>query len=257
MKYSETHLRVKNKLELVGLNMHSYGLDQQSPISFWEFEIDALIDAALRVPDGNFVEYGSFYGGSSCLLGLTLQEKGNNKLDSIDIKHGLPFYRNVYRRARLDNIVVYDMKSCDYKHDGSPISLTLSDSWHDFKTVLAEFKNVEPYTIPGGVFAVHDCEPDTYDNIFFYQERYKANLTKLLGGEHKAVDSARKDCYHSAEAEQDFEHGAAIAYILDNYTNWELVRFGPTQYQSMESITGPWQRGRVSPVSSLVFLEKK
>lgn len=254
--FLEKQSRVKEQLALLNLSHHSYGLDQQSPVSFWDFELDALVEASLSVPRGNVVNYGAFYGASTSLFGIALRERGEGSVvHSIDIKHGTPFYRNVLRRARLDNVIVHDTKSCDYQHDGSPIALALSDSWHDFRTVLAEFKIVEQNTVSGGIFAIHDCEPDVYDNLIFYQQRYKDKWYDLNKDNYSAVDSADKNLYHQAEASQDFEHGAAIAYILDHY-NWELVKYGPQNYPSMESITGPWKRGSVSPVSSLVFLRK-
>src|SRR5690606_7050037 len=138
--------KILRDFSLLGYYHHNYGIDQHSPCGMWEFEVEALIDAALSVPYGNFVEFGAYYGASSCILGKCLYYKNPSfRLHSVDINHIIHWYRFVKRRARLNNVVVHDTKSCDYQHDGSPVALALSDSWHDFKTVLAEFRKVEPY----------------------------------------------------------------------------------------------------------------
>src|SRR5210317_702229 len=100
--------KIIEKFNTFGIQVH--GLP--NAIGLWPNEQECLVWAASQVPNGDWLEIGSFCGGSAVLLCLTRKELNlGPKVISVDINFNPMFDLNVYNRGKFNNI--HEKIECD------------------------------------------------------------------------------------------------------------------------------------------------
>lgn len=234
---------IVNKFDTYGILPHHL----PNAIGMWENEQECMVWTALQCdPKSTWVEVGAFCGGSAILLGLT---KKHPILFSIDNNFKPIFDQNVYKRAKLNNIVQkLEINSLDflYHYDKPDIGFVFLDGYHSFSMVLREFEMLQPLLLPDAIIGFHDVSPMMYTN---------SNQTHI------------RDCYEYAcnnydmlmnSVEQDFRLDEVISYICIKY-DYKIIDIPVRNNDTHFKETGlqQWVRGTTSPLNSYTAIRKK
>jgi predicted O-methyltransferase YrrM len=237
-------------------------------VGMWPNELKYLATLAMSVPEGHFLEIGSFCGGSAALLALVRQYQNRGPfLFCNDINFsafGGAFRKNLYKVGKLDKLVQEiecNSKNLDevFRLMNSLQTLNLSFCWldgfHSYKAVLTEFEAIRPYLVPDSIIAFHDAPPRPY-NMEEAERRALSYHDRWMAEEIPDVDSANLEAYFAAEKQQNFFILEAVAYILNQYPEFSLLEMH-TQFECDHTDrTGPYKHGSTSPNNAICAIQK-
>ena len=210
----------QQKFAPLKFTIHQY----PNAIGLWKNEQESLLWLALNAnPNCDFMEIGSFCGGSAALLCIGKEfHNTDTKVYSVD--------RNFILEHRRD-LIAYDMfvknmqqfpktsiaiacESNDLKNHQpkNPISFAFIDGWHSFKGALLDFQTVLPWLSDDAYVAFHDTAQQPYT-----KEQLDAHYIKALNNH----DEWMKEQLPSWD-EQTYNLDELIAYITHNY-NFEYI----------------------------------
>lgn len=266
---------VLDEFSIYGFIPHNYGSNGKSAAGMWREELAYLAYLALQAPSGDYCETGIFMGSSSCLLGTVSRvQNRQNKLFAVDISfdgYNGAYKYNVYKKAKLDKYIIELQTNslylanalADYANGFSGmtndinISFCLLDSWHSYRAVVTEFEAVKPYLVPGAILALHDLPPR---NTWIMEDAsYRARCfhNDFMRADMPVFDTNDPSEAVRREAEQDFFILEAVAHILDNNPDFELMPMPPEFECDYRHIAGDYQHGRTSPNNALAAIRKK
>lgn len=218
-------------------------------IGMWPNEMECLLWLCLNAPSGDFMEIGSFCGGSAVLMCLARELIGMGpRVVSVDIdfnKYGM-FDKNI-AAGGFGNIsykLECDSNNIKQQYDGKPLSMVFIDGWHSFGQVIRDFYQIKPFLTNGAFIAFHDVSPKMYT---------KNNELYLKECRQRAIDSF--DAWYS-DPEQNFILDEAVSYLLSK-ENISIVDI-PVRYEEFyprETGLKNWVRGTTSPFNSLVAVQ--
>jgi predicted O-methyltransferase YrrM len=228
-----------NKFDQFGILPHSL----PNAIGLWENEQECLIWSAQQADKTqDWMEIGSFCGGSAVLLALTKEQP---KLFSVDIDFMCIFDFNVYDRGQFDNIV-YKIQ-CDslkldryYKGD---LSFVFLDGYHSFSHVVKEFEILQRFLTKEAIVCFHDVSPKMLQHDQEYIDQQYEWVKNNMG-----IFNA---------TEQDFRIDEAVAYICKKHGYHILdipVRKNIEHFQ--ETGRTSWIRGQTSPFNAFTAIRK-
>lgn len=260
---------VMDNFSIFGFRSHQY----PDVIGLWEEEQRYLVSLALQAPAGNWIEIGSHCGGSACLLATAIRnERPGTKLQCVDIDFegfGGAFKRNVYKKGKFDDVVftrqlnTKNLKDdLDYWGDLGALdkgySFLYIDGWHTFRAVITEFEAAKPFLVSGAIVAFHDLSPRNTWVLEDAAYRAKANYDIWMKSEMPDIDGGDLQKFHATESQQDFLILEALAYILDNNPEFELLPL-PKEFECDYShlTGGPYRHSSTSPNNALAAIRKK
>ena len=211
-------------------------------IGMWPNECECLLWCAIHAQDGDWVEIGSFCGGSAVLLNVLGNTTG--KIHCVDIEFNNVFYHNVHSTGRFYDTVLHECDSSDLRrdYDDGPVSFALIDGFHSYQQVLWDFFELEPLLVEGAIIAFHDLSPKMWDQ------------TCRLGLQ---VTNPQFDREHNRTGE-DFRLDEAVSYILRTRPRWEWIDIPVKNKETHfdETHLTEWVRGKTSPFTSLGAIRK-
>lgn len=241
-------------------------MEHQFPnaIGMWTEEQESLVWCCNNVDANmNWVEIGSFMGGSAVLMCLARQ-KLNNKpsVISVDIdfdKWNRAFDKNVYRVGKFNKIHKKIEKSSWSLTSGDlgPLSLAFIDGWHSFKGAYLDFKIVNQNMVKNGIVLFHDVAKQPYEPnaIDKYYQKYLSNKKELEEEVLPTGKFANDNEYFAAEKKQNFYLDEVVAVIVKEH-DYEIVEL-PTIYgQTHWDRVSDYVHGSTSPYPSIVALRK-
>lgn len=205
---------IMQKFKKLNFVPHSY----PNPIGMVDSEQRALAWCAIQAgAEHDWLETGSFYGGSTCLLGLTRQALGKEgTVFSVDRwRFDGEFDKNV-SKAKLDNVIKkIDCDSIDLPklYPGNELSFVFIDGWHSFKGAYTDFLNINNYLCKGGYVLFHDVgTPDEATLKNDYKRAVKnfdSHMSEVL-----PCNDVHKQTYRLDEvgAYIVFEHNFEVVY---------------------------------------------
>lgn len=187
IKYDYAIREVLGQFDKLGFQVHG----APNPIGMYENEQKALLWAAMQSNlHYDWLEIGSFYGGSAALLGLTLKTNNSKaKLYSVDRwRFDGAFHTNMTNAGLLQTVVEINCDSfylCQNYPTHSPLlSLVFIDGWHSFKAVIHDFEAIAPFLIRGAHVVFHDCVIANQRSLEFHHarslEHYEHNMQERL-----------------------------------------------------------------------------
>lgn len=238
----KTITRVMEQFKLFNIKYHW----MPNAIGMWPNECECLLWCAMNAPDGDWVEIGSFCGGSAVLLNLIKEDFLilDNKIHCVDIEFSNVFYHNVHTTGRFYDTVLHECDSANLRYDfkDGPVSFALIDGYHSYQQVLWDFFELEPLLVDGAIVAFHDLSPKMWDS------------TQRLGLQ---VTSSKFNSEHDRVGE-DFRLDEAVSYILNSKPKWEWldipIKTDETHFD--ETHLKEWVRGKTSPFTSLGAIRK-
>lgn len=208
---------IQSKFAPLKFTIHQY----PNAIGLWKNEQESLLWLALNAnPAFNFMEIGSFCGGSAALLCIGKEHRNlfiGTKVLSVD--------RNFIEEHRRDKIayemfvknmqnfpntsVMLPYESNDLKNytPSHKISFAFIDGWHSFKGALLDFETVLPWLTDDAFVAFHDTaqQPYTDEQLLKYYRSAQDNYEEWMKEE---LPSWKEQTYNLDEL---------IAYILHQY----------------------------------------
>tara|TARA_R100000808_G_scaffold5713_1_gene17225 strand:+ start:54868 stop:55590 length:723 start_codon:yes stop_codon:yes gene_type:complete len=207
-------------------------------IGLWPNEQECILWLSLNSdPKANWMEIGSFCGGSAVLLCLARRLVGGQpSVYSVDMDfeaYGM-FDNNVYNKggfADLSKKIECDSSDLSSYYSGDPLSFVFIDGFHSFKQVVKDFETVKPWLTKDAIVAFHDISPDLESRVeteYDYEELFQ-----------------RED--------EDFMLDEAVAYILQNNDDFQLMDIPVKKQIRHFEETGrrSWVRGKTSPFNAV------
>ena len=226
-----------DEFDTYGINTHML----PNAIGMWPNEQECFVWSALTSEKGDFLEIGSFCGGSAVLMGLVIRNtKRSDKVYSVDIDFNI---HNMYdmniKRAGLGNIcqpIQYDSSKIGSVYKGNPVSFLFIDGWHSFKQVMIDFEQMKPFLTENATVMFHDVSPYIYD---------KSYLSQL-------------ENYNNYSDEEDFRLDEALAVILKENKDFKLIKNPMQKSVKHFDETGltQWVRGKTSPFNSICTIRR-
>jgi predicted O-methyltransferase YrrM len=258
--YEEKIPELMEQFSSFGFTSHQY----PNAIGLWPNEQESLLWLALNSPAGNFMEIGSFCGGSAVLLCLVRRMMGVGptvfSVDRTFSDWGNAFNRNVYRVGKFKDIskqIECDSNELDKYYDNSPLSFVFIDGWHSFSAVLRDFEKVCPWLVPGAIVAFHDTAPQPYKKgqIEHYYRRAVENYKEWTQVELPVWQgSVSVKEYHESEKSQDFLIDEALAYLLKTH-NCQLVNIPVIDGSTHFDRVPVYRHGSTSPYHGLAAIQ--
>ena len=217
-------------------------------IGMWPNEQECLVWCALQAnPFYNWLEVGSFCGGSAILLALS--KKARNaywKLFSVDNNFNPLFDYNVYLRGKFEGVVEkLECHSQDIlQHYNEPLSFIFLDGWHSFSAIINEFELLQSLMTDDCIIGFHDVSPKMCTMDYRY-------ITKCYSQAQEQYSQLMND------STQNFRLDEAIAFICGKYGYQIMdipVRNNETYFQ--ETHLTEWVRGTTSPVNSFTAIQR-
>jgi predicted O-methyltransferase YrrM len=218
-------------------------------IGMWPNEQECLVWCAAQCdPDINWLEIGSFCGGSAVLLALVkAQYNTQSKVVCVDNNFNPMFNYNVYKNGKfIDTVIQLECDSInilDYYHD--PLSFVFLDGWHSFRNIIKEFELLSNLMTQNAIICFHDVSPQmTLHNQEYINQRYeyvKLNWQQLINN-------------HT----QDFLLDEAVSFICKDFGYKIIdipVRTNETHFE--ETRLKQWVRGTTSPYNSFTAIKKE
>ncbi len=215
-------------------------------IGMWPNECECFLWCAINAPEGDWLEIGSFCGGSAVLLNL-LGSHTYRTINCVDIKFSNVFYHNIHTMGKFYETILHECDSSDLRqhYEGDKISFAFIDGFHSYKQVLKDFIEIEPLLVKDSIVAFHDVSPNMWN------DKYR---TKLINDSYK-YDATIHDWNDDSE---DFRLDEAVASIIDRSNQWEWldipVKNEETHFD--ETHLTEWVRGKTSPFTSLCAIRK-
>ena len=177
----QTINKILDKFQEFGIKNHQY----PNAIGMWTCEQKSLLWACLHSnPDYNWLEIGSFYGGSAVLMCLAHHALGGiGKIISMDRKFDPMYYRNIEFGNFGDLIkqIECDSLNFDKNYNEGELSFALIDGWHSFKGAYLDFKSVDKYMINGGHICFHDVDMfESQDEIEGFYKKAQKNYDYFM-----------------------------------------------------------------------------
>jgi predicted O-methyltransferase YrrM len=178
-------------------------------IGLWPNEQQSLAYLALQAnPNYNWLEIGSFCGGSTIILAMA---KGKPKVYSVDRMREVSFDINIQSAGLADYIVKLDIDTLDLttRYNDGPLSLVFIDGWHSFKGAYQDFLAVEKFLTKDAIVLFHDTIQQPYkDGVLEQQyniaiQYYDSWMTEILPNKNPC--------------EQTYNLDAVIAYIIKKH----------------------------------------
>jgi len=261
--------RVMDRFDAFGFKEHMY----PNAIGMWKEEQSSLVYACtLADPNKDWIEIGSFMGGSAVLMCLAKRAIGGiGKVISVDIDFSAfqgAFNRNVYRVGKFQDIhsklemssfeLADTIKNLNGTKYEPKYSLAFIDGWHSFKGVLTDFNTIDEYMGPGGIVLFHDTYPQPYPEgklleftINMYKH-YDEWWSEELPGNNKFTSQQE---YYQAEKKQNFRIDEAIAFILEKRP-YELISLPTIHGQTHFDRVKEYIHGTTSPYPGIVAIRK-
>lgn len=232
---------VMDEFELYGLMPH--GLP--NAIGMWPNEQECLAWCALNSDEGNFMEIGTFCGGSAVLLGVSMRQLNRDKkVFSVDIDFkAYNMYDYNVARARLEGYCVpIECNSSNVRDKYSElsedkISVCFIDGYHSFSQVLIDFEQVKPLLSDNAYVLFHDVSPNIYNSVY------------LKGLEDYNIESVN----------EDFRLDEALAVILKENPEYKLINnpmYDASDSHFKETKLNKWVRGTTSPFNSICAIQR-
>ena len=218
-------------------------------IGMWPNEQECLVWCALQAnPFYNWLEIGSFCGGSAILLALVKRLRNNTKykLFSVDNNFNPLFDYNVYSRGKFEGIV--EKLECNsgniLQHYNKLLSFIFLDGWHSFFAIINEFTLLQPLMTDDCIIGFHDVSPQMCTMDYRY-------ITICYSQAKEQYDQLMSD------STQNFRLDEAIAFICGEYSYQIMdipVRNNETHFQ--ETHLTEWVRGTTSPLNSFTAIQR-
>lgn len=233
---------ITNLFDNLGIIPHSL----PNAIGLWPNEQECLIWTAAQCdPHLNWLEVGSFCGGSTVLLAMTMENlHGNGNIIACDNNFNPMFDLNI-RRSNVGNV---KKLKCDSKNllkwYNDPISFAFLDGWHSFSSIIKEFEIISGLLCDDGIIAFHDVSPKMLkhdqEHIDQCYQYVKQNWNNLMNNK-----------------DEDFRIDEAISLICKDF-GYEIieipVRSDIKHFQ--ETRLNCWVRGKTSPYNALTAIRK-
>lgn len=234
--------KIIEKFDTFGINSHSL----PNAIGMWPEEQECLVWTALQAnPDTNWMEVGSFCGGSAVLLGLVREEDRYNGYNyCLDINFNPMFDRNIKRlKYQYTTKCEYDTTKWVQIHKlNDTIGLLFIDGFHSYKQAMTDFLKIEQYLFEDAFVMLHDVSP------YIYSEQYLKNkFQDTMDNLDDLVD----------DKNENFKLDEVVSYLVYN-RKYELIKPPIWKKGSHLQETGlkEWKRGTTSPFNSLAILRK-
>jgi predicted O-methyltransferase YrrM len=236
---------IVEQFELLGILPHT----KPNAIGLWPNEQLCLVWSALQcAKNKNWLEIGSFCGGSTILLGLTIEYYDNfgkqGKIIAVDSAFDPMFDLNV-KRSKLRNIEKLQINSLELlQHYTDPIGFAFIDGWHSFRNVIKEFEVISNIIDDDGIIAFHDVSPQmtSHDQkyIDLCYEHAKQNWDQLMNDET-----------------QNFRLDEAISVICIDF-GYKVLDIPVRKDIKHERETGltTWVRGTTSPFNAYTAIRR-
>jgi cephalosporin hydroxylase len=256
--YTEIMDEILDDFSIWGFKSHQYPL----VIGVWPEEIKWFVELCLCAPTGDFLEVGSHHGGSAVLMAISRQYQDRGPtIFCNDIKFTKTFDRNLFgvgKMAHLINKIEDNSLNLKIHLDElkPSISLAFLDGWHSFRAVVSEFNSIKDYLVDGALLLFHDTEANFHSQVDEYTRRAYSYMDRFLATDMPAVDPNDLKSYHEAERLQDFEIGAAVAWIKEEY-ELELIEIPDRFKCDYTKITGPPKRGTTGGHNAISALRWK
>lgn len=232
---------VINDFSRTGITPHTY----PSPIGMWPNEIECLIWLASQAPEGDWIELGSFCGGSATVLCMTRRKLGLGKyVVSVDKDFDGLFDVNVYDHGRFQDISlkIEDISDNLPKHYNRRISFALIDGFHSFRQVLKDFETIKDMLVDGAILAFHDVSD-------------KIESDEHLGNSYNFARSNFNTLI--SKQEEDFFLDEAVAFLINEYdlTQVKIPVKSNICIHSKETGLTEYVRSMTSPFNALTALK--
>ena len=231
---------MRNITRIIDVDLKSFNFTiHQYPnaIGLWKNEQQSLCYYGLIANTNyNWMEIGSFCGGSATILCLTKKRikqlyipndpniiNFNNKVISVDrnfITQDDPmaymmFMKNMEEFPEMSEQVGCDSRLLPEYYNGDKISLAFIDGWHSFKGALIDFQNVFPWLTKDAIVIFHDVaqQPWTDDFIDKNYEIAKNKYNEFMA-EQLPNPNPQQQMYNLDEL---------VSYIMKEY-DYELVK---------------------------------
>lgn len=229
-----------SKFEKFGIISH--GLP--NAIGLWPNEQECLVWTALQASQlYDWMEIGSFCGGSTILLALAKQREN---VIAVDKSFNPMFDFNVFTRGKLhDKVVKLECDSCDIlKYYDNKISFLFIDGYHSFIKIMDEFRLLRDIMTTDCIIAFHDVSP----NMVEHDEKYI----------NKCYEAAVCNySFLSNDTSENFRVDEAIAMICKEYgyTIMDIpIRDNKTYFK--ETRLKEWVRGTTSPFNAFTAIQR-
>jgi len=249
-----------NQFKRFGIKPHSL----PNAIGMWPNEQECLAWCALNVnPNHNFMEIGSFCGGSAVLLALCKRLTSNkpNSIYSVDCdfekyqamsgsqaysndKAMAMFEYNVYKIGKFNDLCKQLVCYSDDipKHytvkffNEEQIGFLFIDGFHSFAQVVKDFTTVKPFLAEDAIVAFHDVSPEIKERL------------------NDEVDF--ESLFKSTT--EDFRLDEAINYILKNNKDFTFLDIPVKRNirHFKETHLTNWVRGTTSPFNSFAAIRR-
>lgn len=234
---------VLDRFQDFGIKIHQY----PNAIGLWTNEQECLLWSVFNCDSNlDWMEIGSFHGGSAVLMCLARQMRGNKPhIVSIDRYFDPMFDRNIELGGfnKLSKKVQCD--SIDFlKHYNKPISFGFIDGWHSFKGSYLDFQQVDKILVSGGMVAFHDV--DYFENDQQIEDCYKSAKENFDYYMSEPLPNDNLD-------EQSFNLEDVVAYIINEHS-YELVKI--PLFNGIRRPPNVWKPG-TPDTNSYVALRKK
>jgi len=237
----------------------------QNGIGMWKEEQESLVYCCLNVdPTLNWLEIGSFMGGSATLMCLTRRTTSNTpKIISVDIDFSAfrgAFKRNVYRVGSFGDIhQSLEISSFDLDSVyNEPLSFAFIDGWHSFKGVYKDFITVNKNIVSGGIVSFHDTYPQPYPvgKVDEFYNVAKKDFDELM---EERLPSGKFDNvldYFKSETKQNFRIDEVVALAINEY-GYDLVELPTISGQTHFDRVAKYEHGTTSPYPGFVAIRKR
>lgn len=229
-------------------------------IGMWPNEQECLLWCALNSNlEDNWMEIGSFCGGSAVLLCLARRLTNNkpNSVYSVDCDFdkyqsiaGTQSYvgnsamgmfdYNVYKKGAFQDLcrqVNCYSDDIQENYDDGNVSFLFIDGFHSFAQVVKDFETVKPFFSKDAIIAFHDVSPDIKKTV--------------------KEDIDFEPLFKSTK--EDFFLDEAINYILKNNPDFYLLDIPAKRNVKhfKETRLTSWVRGTTSPFNSFAAIRRK
>lgn len=240
--------QVMNEFKRFNIKHHQ----MPNAIGMWPNECECLIWCLSNAPSGsNWLEIGSFCGGSAVLMGLTRKHiESSNRIFCTDIGFNPAFDQNVFATGRFqDSITKLEMDSSNLRQvkEVQQVGFAFIDGFHSYRQVLNDFYAIQDKLVDGAIVGFHDVSP------YMWNETY-LKLTRV------SVEDFEKDKVDTEKTrpnDEDFQIDQAICKILKENPSYEIVDIPVRKEIKHYKETGllQWHRGSTSPFNSFFAIQ--
>jgi len=238
------NLVIPLRFEFERFNIRSHFLP--NAIGMWPNEQECLLWCCLNsVHGGDWLEIGSFCGGSAVLMCLARQQLNlGPSVLSVDINFNKMFDKNVAAGGFKTLSKKIESNSSDLQLCGQ-IDFAFIDGFHSFRQVLADFIAIRSNLHEDAIIGFHDVSPNIYkDN----NEDYLHECYTYVNTHYNSLANF---------TEQDFRLDEAVVFICATY-GYKIIHIPCRRVEKhfRETQLTDWVRGKTSPFNSFVAIQK-